>query len=303
MDEPEFSVVIPTFNRGSVADAVDTVLGQTYGGGFDVVVVDDASTQPPETPDDPRVKLIRRDVNGGSAAARNDGIRAARAPWVVFLDDDDRLRPQWLERVSTAIARHADWDIVTTEAEFIGPDGPLSRNVVQRDFPKADQLAELLFGSYLSVICAVRRDILVDAGGFDESLRTREDYELWLRLLRDGATAGLVPEVLAEVAAGRGKKSGDRETALRARIEVLDRTSAWNLSDTQRDAAASHIDRTRDELAIATARRALAEGRPARQLLWHALRKVSNRRDCVKIAAAFAAPRLARRSLERQPWD
>lgn len=93
---PLFSVIVPTYDRGPLlAEAVASVLGQTVGD-FELIVVDDASPSPPELPGDPRVRLVRRAVNGGPAAARNTGLEAARGRYVAFLDDDDLWLPRRL---------------------------------------------------------------------------------------------------------------------------------------------------------------------------------------------------------------
>jgi glycosyltransferase involved in cell wall biosynthesis len=86
---PLFSVIIPTYSRPDfLPEAIDSVLGQTVND-LECLVIDDAGPRPASVPDDPRVRLIRRDLNGGEPAARNTGIQEARGRFLVFLDDDD----------------------------------------------------------------------------------------------------------------------------------------------------------------------------------------------------------------------
>jgi glycosyltransferase involved in cell wall biosynthesis len=106
--EPTATVVIPTHDRPQLAQrAIASALAQTLPG-VEVVVVDDGSSPPfvPAT-DDPRVRLVRRDAAGGVSSARNAGLAAARGEWVTFLDDDDELAPEMLER-SIAAATASD---------------------------------------------------------------------------------------------------------------------------------------------------------------------------------------------------
>ena len=88
-DAPAFSVIIPTYGRPRwLTEAIDSVLAQTVQD-FELIVVDDASPEPVRVGPDPRIRLIRRDANGGAAAARNTGVEAAAGRYLTFLDDDD----------------------------------------------------------------------------------------------------------------------------------------------------------------------------------------------------------------------
>ena len=101
-----FSIVIPTHGgRGSVRDAVESVLAQTYQTVEVIVVSDGEGRRTRELLKDlvdPRVSILEQ-PKWGSAAARNVGLAAARNEWVAFLDDDDRLRPDclsiWLAQI------------------------------------------------------------------------------------------------------------------------------------------------------------------------------------------------------------
>jgi len=97
VDQPLFSVIIPTYGRSRwLAEALESVLAQSVQD-FEVIVVDDASPEPAQVADDPRVRLVRREENGGPAAARNTGVSSARGRYVTFLDDDDLYEPDRLE--------------------------------------------------------------------------------------------------------------------------------------------------------------------------------------------------------------
>ncbi|MCX7595406.1 MAG: glycosyltransferase, partial [Fischerella sp.] len=93
MANPLLSIIIPTHNRPHlVGRAVKSALEQTVED-FEVIVVDDGSTQPPELPSDRRLRLLRHEQSRGGAAARNTGTEAACGRWVTYLDDDDLLLP------------------------------------------------------------------------------------------------------------------------------------------------------------------------------------------------------------------
>ena len=99
---PVVSVVISTYNRQEkLKRALASVLGQTLRD-IEVIVVDNASTDATEevvrNVKDLRVRYIRHDSNKGGPAARNTGIKHARAPYIALLDDDDEWMPQKLEK-------------------------------------------------------------------------------------------------------------------------------------------------------------------------------------------------------------
>lgn len=94
--EPLVSVIIPTYGRPALLqEAIQSVLRQTVDD-LECLVVDDGSPEPPDVPDDPRVRLVVRERNGGLSAARNTGIEQARGRYLTFLDDDDMYTPERL---------------------------------------------------------------------------------------------------------------------------------------------------------------------------------------------------------------
>jgi glycosyltransferase involved in cell wall biosynthesis len=100
--KPYFSIVIPLFNReNEVLRAIESCLVQDFQA-FEVVVVDDASTDQSATVvealQDKRVRLIRHAKNRGQCPARNTGVQVAAGDWIVFLDSDDELLPGCLKR-------------------------------------------------------------------------------------------------------------------------------------------------------------------------------------------------------------
>ena len=106
MTEPiQISVVIPTYNRGSlIARALDSVIGQTRKPD-EIIVIDDGSTDDTRQRVEPYLSSIRyiQQKNGGASASRNNGVEAARLPWVAFLDSDDFWTATHLERMASAI--------------------------------------------------------------------------------------------------------------------------------------------------------------------------------------------------------
>jgi glycosyltransferase involved in cell wall biosynthesis len=225
---PAVSVVIATYNYGRfLAGAVDSVLAQAFRA-LEVIVSDDGSTD--DTPDvmrryanDPRVRYHRA-ANRGPAAARNAGIRLARAPLVAFLDADDRWLPHKLERQVRLFERDAGVGVVYARRLLMDEAGRWLEYPQPRLF-RGDVLAPLYGTNFICLSTAVvRRAALERSGLFDERIRTAsaEDYDLWLRLAGD-VRFDYVDEPLVAYRAGRSPEVRRAEARLVTALEVMRR--------------------------------------------------------------------------------
>lgn len=185
-DRPLVSVVIPCWNQAHfLAEAIESALEQTYAP-VEIVVVDDGS-------DDNSGQVARRypgveyrrQPNRGPAAARNAGLRASRGEFVVFLDADDRLLAPAVEIGMAVLARDPAAALAIGACRDIDPGGGAlgapDQPLIHRDHYLA-LLKSCFILSGSSVVFAKSR--LEAVGGFDERLRTGDDYDLYLRLAR-----------------------------------------------------------------------------------------------------------------------
>jgi glycosyltransferase involved in cell wall biosynthesis len=191
----DVSVVTPAFDaRATVARTLASIAAQTLRP-REVVVVDDGSTDGTgETAEAfaPHMRGIAlrvlRQENRGAAAARNVAIRAASGRWLAFLDADDEWLPAKIERCLAELARRgADM----AAHDYIRVENGTERVVGSSRHcpPDADPFsAQLLYGFISSTTVVVRRDLVLGVGGFDPSLRSSHDYELWLALLAEPTT-------------------------------------------------------------------------------------------------------------------
>lgn len=205
---PEVSVVIPVHNRESSIEAsIMSVLRQTFSD-FELLVVDDASED--GTLDvlsrirDERIRIVRRDHNGGASAARNSGIREATGHYVAFQDSDDEWLPRKLEMQLEGIESTDDQAVgVYCGMIVVGgfPDTCMSRREIRyipsirNGMAVSGRIKESLlrYPSFISTqTLMVRRDALMECGGFDESLPVLEDWDLAIRV------AGLGPIVFID---------------------------------------------------------------------------------------------------------
>ncbi|MCW5880706.1 MAG: glycosyltransferase [Anaerolineae bacterium] len=231
---PHVSVILATYNRADlVGEAIDSVLAQTFAD-WELVIVDDGSTDDTEAVlaryTDPRIRSLRQS-NQGLSAARNAGLRVAQGDYAIMLDSDDRQRPDCLARLVAAADARPDAVVVYGRSQAMDATGQSLPRVVggAEPFP-GHTLRSLLYGDFLSIIAAlVRRADLLAAGGFDPRADYAEDWDLWLRLARQGPFV-FVDAIVSDFRLHAGRMtSAHRHTLERlvsARTHILDRTFA-----------------------------------------------------------------------------
>ena len=192
---PVVSVVIPTSNRWPLLSscALPSALGQ-LDVEHEVIVVDDGSRD--DTPvrlaelTEPRLRVLRHATPKGVSQARNTAVDAARGSWIAFLDDDDLWSPHKL-RVQLDAATSSEASFVYGGSVAVDEE---RRLISALPLPNPETLsASLRWGSAIPAgpsNVMVRADVLRQVGGFDESLSHSADWDMWIRLARQGrATA------------------------------------------------------------------------------------------------------------------
>jgi glycosyltransferase involved in cell wall biosynthesis len=197
------SIVMPVHNRATIVPrAIDSVLRQEFSD-FELIVVDDGSSDDTANVvanfDDCRVRLIRQPANLGSNAARNRGIREARAPLIAFLDSDDEFLPQKIGRVMTRFTADPALGVLVDSYVKLDPGVGTGRLEACRN-PVIDDNSSFvaaLFGSprypyrlYKSVSSiSLRREVALAAGLFNERVFRRQDLEFLARVAKVGRCA------------------------------------------------------------------------------------------------------------------
>ena len=188
---------MPAYNAAMfIQDAINSVFNQTYHR-FELIVIDDGSTddtlQIIKQIKDSRIVVIQQE-NRGVSAARNLGISRANGKYLVFLDADDVMENYTL---STYVKHFDDVDFILGEYAYMGGmmNGKIAHDL--RDYPDdRDGLFEkLLSGNYIGIGAVCLRNGLMERY-FDESLRFGEDYDLWLRVMRETSRVKLIKKSL-----------------------------------------------------------------------------------------------------------
>jgi glycosyltransferase involved in cell wall biosynthesis len=187
------TVIVPVYNRHDlVGETVESVLAQTHHD-VEVHIVDDGSTDGTGelirelAAADSRVHVSHQE-NAGPGAARNRGLSAAQTEWIAFCDSDDLLPVDSIEGRFAWLDANPDHDAVVGRSRthiVAGADVPpqIAATVAEGD-------TRPIFQTVL-----IRRADLLAVGGYDETMRTAEDTELYFRLRRAGVRIGVTDDV------------------------------------------------------------------------------------------------------------
>ncbi|HEY7912328.1 MAG TPA: glycosyltransferase family A protein [Blastocatellia bacterium] len=226
---PAVSIIIPVYNAARfIGEALDSVFAQTFTD-FEAIVVNDGSSDKKELelaiePYRERIVYIEQE-NRGVSAARNSGIRAARGRYIALLDSDDIWEPEYLAVQVEALEREPGLDVVFPNALIFG-DSPHAGKKYQDVNPaEGDVTFERLVTQkcYVWVGVTARREVIVNAGMFDESLRSVEDFDLWLRIVKRGGRIGYHRRVLARYRKRVGSLSADPAWMFQNIFRVLEK--------------------------------------------------------------------------------
>jgi len=196
---PLISVIMPCYNRGNtISKSIESVLAQTFTN-WELVIVDDGSTDNSQQVirhfNDPRIVLYSQ-KNGGVCAARNAGLRFASGEMIAFLDADDTWDYECLKKLHHALCNSVA-SIAYCGWKNVGLPGGQGEPFIPPDYETSEKTV-LLFENCRWPIhaCLTQKKAIIDAGMFNESIQTSEDYLLWLKIGISHPIAR-VPEVLA----------------------------------------------------------------------------------------------------------
>lgn len=185
---PQVSVVVPVHNGAAwLKPTLDALYAQSFAD-FEIVLVDDASTDALQAAvracPDPRLRVVHLAHNVGVSAARNHGLALARGALIAFCDADDLSMPQRLQTQVDYLAAHPE--IALCGSAFTCFDTE-DRALVQHPSGPARIRKALMQGNCFGLSTVMLRAHALQGLRFDETLRVAEDYDLWTRLAASGA--------------------------------------------------------------------------------------------------------------------
>lgn len=228
----QVSVIVPAYNaEGTLDETLASLQSQRFRC-WEAIIVNDGSTDGTATvaarwaKQDGRMRLLSQ-RNSGHSAARNTGIRAARYDWLLFLDADDWLAPEYLERMTHVLAADPQLDAVVCGSVRVTPSGKLGRPALFEP-----SFGNRLFAAFAQDCpfaihsCLVRHSVVKAVGGFDPNLRACGDWDFWQRVARAGPRLSVVREVLAFYRVRPGSVSTNAERFLSDGMTVIRRGHA-----------------------------------------------------------------------------
>lgn len=190
--EPRVSVIIPCYNYGRfLRTAVESVLAQTHPA-CEIIIVDDGSTDDSREvaqalmADYPTFPIrLHTQQNGGHLRARNSGIEQASGRYIVTLDADDKLPPNYLAACVAALEAHPEASVAYPNVQKFG-------NTAAFDVPPAYNFELLQRFNYLTMATLFKRQAWEDVGGFPTH-EGYEDWDFWIRCGKQGHRGVHVP--------------------------------------------------------------------------------------------------------------
>lgn len=249
---PVVSVIMPAYRVTEyIGAALDSVLAQTFTN-YEIIVVNDGS---PDTEDLERVLQPYRErivyikqENRGVSNARNTAIRAARGELISLLDPDDLWEPEYLAVQVAAMQTDPTIDVLYPNALIFG-DAP---DAGQKYMDICPSEGEVTFERLISLQCnvficvTVRRETVVRAGMFDEvnGVEGAEDFDLWLRIVKQGGRIAYHRQVLARYRRRPGSATTDPVAVYQRVLRVFEKLdTTTGLTPTER--AVLERERTR----------------------------------------------------------
>lgn len=183
--EKIISVVLPCFNQGVyLSEALDSLIGQTYEN-WEAIVVNDGSSDCTErvaltyVQREKRIRYICQE-NKGVSAARNLGVSISIGDYILPLDPDDRLAPDYMEQCLAVFKQYPDYTLVYTQTYFFGIKAGIW------GLPPYHNYKSFLLGNCIVCTSLFRKEDFLRIGGYDENMHIGlEDWELYIRLLHE----------------------------------------------------------------------------------------------------------------------
>ncbi|MGN0428139.1 MAG: glycosyltransferase family 2 protein [Agathobacter sp.] len=195
-------IFIPCYNAEKyIAEALDSIEKQTYQD-FSVLIVNDASTDhsveiiEEYRRTDPRIRLVHNEKNSGECYTRNRAIAECTADYIAFLDADDQMPPDRLEKEMEYLLAHPDCDVVSGGKTMMTEDGRLGEVVCHGELDSQTICETLLFRNCINIGASIFKKSFVTEHQvtFDVDFKSLGDYNFWV----DCAIAGADFHVLHE---------------------------------------------------------------------------------------------------------
>ena len=188
------SVVVPCYKQSHfLAENLQSVLDQTFED-WECIIVNDGS--PDNTEEiaqewcrkDHRFKYLKKE-NGGLPSARNAGIALSEGKYILPLDSDDKIHSRYLEKICKAFSENPEVKVVTSRIQLFGAS---NKELKLPDYSYKKILVRNCFGH----CSAFKKDSWKEVNGYDENMKSFEDWEFWIRILDGNSKVFKIPELM-----------------------------------------------------------------------------------------------------------
>jgi glycosyltransferase involved in cell wall biosynthesis len=270
---PAVTVVIPAYNSARyITQALDSVKAQTFSD-YEVIVVNDGSDDAEELErivrSHPLPVIYLSQENKGVSAARNAAIRIARGEFYAQLDADDQWTPDYLDVQLRILKDNPDVALVYPNATIIGDESTSGLEFMKVSPSEGDVTFESLVRQKCVVMTCVtaRMSAIRAAGMFDESIRSCEDFDLWVRIVKNVGPIVYHRRPLALYRRHEGSLSSDRVWMIRNLLAVFEKCAArFELTPAEKDLLNEQIIENRAMLYLFEGKRALGAGQTSAAL-------------------------------------
>jgi glycosyltransferase involved in cell wall biosynthesis len=192
--EPLVSILMPIYNYGNrINQTLNSVFNQDYTN-YEIILVDDGSTdefvkmklKQLETVD--RVKVVYKE-NGGPSSARNEAFKHSKGEFILPLDSDDMVMDGYIKTCVNILSTNKNISPVYCDTHHVGQ----MQGVEQRPEWSKERLVQ---GPFIVNCSMFHRESFEKVGGYDEELNGWEDYDMWLRMMKEGYVGKRIPKPL-----------------------------------------------------------------------------------------------------------
>lgn len=271
---PAVTVVIAAYNASRyIAQALDSVKAQTFTD-YEVIVVNDGSDDREELErildSHPLPIIYLSQENRGVSAARNAAIKIGRGEFYTQLDSDDQWTPEYLEVQLGILNENPDVALVYPNATVFGDAYADDVEFMELSPSEGEVNFETLLQQKCIVMTSVtaRMKVIRDAGMFDENLRSCEDFDLWLRIVKNGGRIVYHRRPLVLYRRHEGSLSSDRVWMTRHLLAVYEKSAGtFTLTPAETEILNEQLNSTRAMLRLFEGKRALTTGGASTALL------------------------------------
>lgn len=271
MDDKKVSFVIPCYNvENYISECLNSILSQSYSN-IEIVIVDSSTDNTKEVIKNFEIKTGNEKIKyfyqegKGPASARNFGIEMSNGDYIAFLDADDLLCPDSIQKRIKLFESEGSVGMVYSNAYIMNENKLLQttfRDIVNGSH-EGHVFEKLIKNNFICTSTVlVSKSVLEKVGVFDESLKNAEDYGLWLRISGYGYSIGLVDEPLTYYRIRKGSLSENNLRNTEYLISLFNKMKlqAENFSTKERKLIDNNIKRFHADYFIIKAKKLIVEG-------------------------------------------